>query len=316
MRRSLLLVTTALLCGCVGRGRPHESDSADSGPRETADSAESGDTQDSQPEPAWIAFAAGSFQMGSPLDEVGRLDDEQQHAVTLTRGFRLGRTEVTQAEFEERMGYNPATSGACPGCPVESVTWHEAAAYANALSAAQGDPACYACSGEPPDVTCTSPADVYQCAGVRLPTEAEWEYAARSSGTVTDSYPNGGNLVGIGINPCGAYRLLDDGGNLRDVAWYCSNGHHVTHDVGTLAPSPAGLSDITGNAWEWTEDVYAPYTGDAVDPVGEGEGGRVKRGGSWVTPPERLRLAYREEFNPGARLDSIGFRVCQVDGQM
>lgn len=319
MRSPLPLVPLLLLCGCLGRGRPGESDSG-SGPEETAgrESGESGDSDspDTGAEPAWIAFAPGSFSMGSPADEVGRLDDEAQHTVTLTRGFWLGRTEVTQAEFEALLGYNPSTSGACPACPVETVTWHEAAAYANALSAAAGVPGCYACSGEGPDVTCTSPADIYACLGARLPTEAEWEYAARSSGAVTDAYPNGGNLLGTGINPCGAHRMLDDGGNLRDVAWYCSNGHHVTHEVGTLAPSPAGLSDIAGNAWEWTEDAYAPYAGDAVDPVGYGDGGRVKRGGSWVTPPERVRIAYREEVNPAARLDSIGFRVCLPGGPM
>lgn len=258
-----------------------------------------------------VDLPAGSFVMGSPIDELGRQDDEVQHEVTLTRAFRLGRTEVTQAEFEQMMGYNPATSGTCPKCPVESVTWDEAASYANARSRLDGVSECYACVGELPDAKCTAPVDPYACDGWRLPTEAEWEYAARSAGTVTDSFPNGGNLLGIDFYPCGKQIVLDNRGSLRDQAWYCSNSHHVTHPVGTLDPNPAGLSDMAGNVWEWTGDAYGPYPDVAIDPVGVGED-RVKRGGSWVTPPKRVRVAYREGFNPASRLDSMGFRIART----
>ena len=118
-------------------------------------------------------------------------------------------------------------------------------------------------------------------------------------------------MRGIEVYPCGGQLTLDNLTQLKDQAWYCLNGDTVTHEVATRDPTPIGLSDMAGNVWEWTEDGYGPYDAVAIDPIAFGDW-RVKRGGSWVTPPQRVRVGYREAFNPGARLDSIGFRIART----
>jgi formylglycine-generating enzyme required for sulfatase activity len=250
----------------------------------------------------WATICAGTFTMGSPAGELGRYTGETQHRVTLTHDFLIGSTEVTQGEFETLMGYNPSFRTICGGtCPVEQETWHEAAAYCNALSAGEGFDQCYDCIGVGTDVTC-EPAAVYEtpydCPGYRLPTEAEWEYAARA-GTTTGTY--NGN-PDVGPDTCGPSAVLDP------IAWWCGNAE-TPHPVGELDPNEWGPYDMLGNVWERNEDWFEDYVGDANDPWGpEAGSNRVIRGGSWWHGANFARAAFRMSLAPGIRDEGVGFR--------
>ena len=170
---------------------------------------------------AMAHICAGSFTMGSPLDEVGHGQRECAQSVELTGGFHLGVHEVTQAEFVMISGYQPSAYPSCESCPVENVNWWEAAAFANALSRLTGLEECFDCSGEESDVTCSWSAhwdSPYDCPGYRLPTEAEWEYAARA-GTGT-AFNNGGNLESGDKEDCQGGLELDNGASLDELALY------------------------------------------------------------------------------------------------
>ncbi|NOY26789.1 MAG: formylglycine-generating enzyme family protein [Oligoflexia bacterium] len=256
-----------------------------------------------------VAIPAGTFTMGSPDAEVGRDADETQHEVTLTHDFFIGSTEVTQGQFIEYMGYNPSYFSSCgETCPVEYLTWHQAAAFANAVSAAAGLSQCYTCMGTGDSVTCDTSGDPYSCEGYRLPTEAEWEYAARA--TETAAFLGGGNLVDGDQENCKSDVVLDNGDLLGDFAWYCGNADSTSHAVAGLDPNFLGLFDTSGNVWEWCDDWYDSYGGDEEDPVGASSGVfRVYRGGSWINFPRRARLAHRLRSTPGSRSSILGFRL-------
>ena len=252
-------------------------------------------------DPCFVRVSAGTFTMGAPLEELGRWDYELQHDVTLTRDFEILSTEVTQADFDSLMGYNPSHFIGCgEDCPVETVNWHEAAAYCNALSNRQGSSPCYECTGSGASVSCvpsTSFATPYECPGTRLPTEAEWEYAARA-GTTTTTYA--GDLEEMG---CSSEVL-------RPIAWYCGTIGDRTRRVGTLEPSPWGLYDVLGNVWEWCHDWYDDYpVGHAIDPTGPPAGAnRVLRGASWLNLARDVRAAHRYWDRAAWRGDRTGFR--------
>ena len=260
----------------------------------------------------FVRIEAGTFTMGSPSGELGRDSDETQHSVTLTRDFYLQTTEVTQAQWQRLMGNNPSRFSGCADCPVETVNWWEAVAYATALSAAEGLPACYTltgCGGVLPgnDMECSgvtinaAGANPYDCEGYRLPTESEWEYAARA-GTTTATYA--GNLTSTS---CSDSTVLP-------IAWFCGNSDDVTQPVGGRQPNAWGLYDMLGNVWEWTWDwLLRTYPSTATDPTGAtGGSSRVRRGGSWYNLARDARAADRGDDTPGVRDHNMGFRPART----
>jgi formylglycine-generating enzyme required for sulfatase activity len=255
--------------------------------------------------PVMVPIVGTTFWMGSPTTEPGHISWEVLHEVTLTHDFEIQTTEVTQAQFERVMGYNPSTFPGCgPDCPVEYVTWHEAAAYTCALSVSVGLAPCYDCAGTPPAVTCSlsaSYASPYECTGYRLPTEAEWEYSARA-GTFSSTY-NG--LIDDANGRCEHPNIVFD-----PIAWFCGNGDDRTHPVGGLLPNDWGLFDVHGNVWEWCHDFFADYTGDATDPWGPLTGTNfVSRGGGWDAQAFNARSATRGFCH--YPFGSIGLRIAR-----
>lgn len=256
----------------------------------------------------WVRIEPGTFHRGSPPGEAGRFPDEVLHQVTLTRPVLMLTTEVTQADFEAVMGYDPARFPACgPLCPVEGTSWHEAAAYGNALSDRAGLRRCYDCIGAGPSVVCDldrSLASPYDCPGFRLPTDAEFERAARA-GTVTGTYKGE-------LDPA---RLGNEQSPLLDqIAWFGGNSGDTPHPVATKQPNQWGLYDMLGNLWEWCHDWYGPYPSAPVtDPFGPGAGaGRTRRGGSWGNPASTTRAASRYWHDPADHDSAVGFRLVRT----
>ncbi len=257
-----------------------------------------------------ILIKAGTFKMGSPLNEMGRVGArELLHSVTLSHDFYISRYEITQKQFQDLMKYNPSFFKNCgDSCPVENLTWHEAAAFCNALSAQKHLEACFTCSGSKEQTKCTVPTrfqgkKYYTCKGYRLPTEAEWEYAYRA-GTQTSLY--NGNLT----QPKGKDPLLNK------IGWYSQNAQGKTQPIGQKLPNAWNLFDMAGNVWEWTFDYgLAKYdAGPAIDPIsskplqGQVRYNRVKRGGAAYTFAFNCRAAYRTSNHQDARDHYQGVR--------
>ena len=282
----------------------------------------------------FVQIPPGTFCMGSPdgstecmgetpPSELGRSSNETLHEVTLTRGFFLQETEVTQRQWTAMGFTNPSSFDECGlDCPVETVNWWEAVAYVNALSEAEGLTPCYTLEGEcdPSEagtdidcdgITVSDPAasgNPYLCEGYRLPTEAEWEYAYRA-GTRTAFYNGGISQTGCDSDP-----------NLIEIAWYCNNAGSTTHIVSPLnggegkASNAWGLYDMSGNVWEWVWDWYqSDYYASSPpsNPLGGTGSDRVLRGGSWFYFAQSCRAANRNRGDPGARSYSLGFRLAR-----
>ena len=218
-----------------------------------------------------VLIPAGEFVMGSPDSEQGRDSDEgPTHKVRISGPFYLGKTEVTQAQWQAVMDKNPSKFKGSADLPVEHVLWDDAQEFCRKLSQRVGRE-------------------------IRLPTEAEWEYACRA-GTTT------------------AYSFGSDPSRLGEYAWYTENSGGQTHPVGRKTANPWGLYDMHGNVMEWCADWKKRYfSGARTDTVGPGSGAaNVLRGGSWYDDASRLRSAKRYGTAPGYHCSVIGFRVAAM----
>ena len=260
------------------------------------------------------ATGPGGFWMGSPEDEPDReVARETQHLVAITRPFLVKATEVTQAEWRRVMGVNPSAFSECgDDCPVDSVNWYHAVTYANALSIDQGLEPCYLDPSDGTHYEADDPpkipvwADGLSCTGYRLPTEAEWEYAARA-GTEGPCYNED---VLWEVNGACAQAL-------DPIAWYPCNADERTHPVARKVANAWGLFDVLGNVSEWTWDRYADDYGgfgDAdepvLDPIGSDDAeGRAGRGRGYGQAAEDDRVAFRVGYHPGMVNQGVGLRL-------
>ena len=212
----------------------------------------------------WVP--AGEFRMGSTSSEAFS-DEHPMTRVRISRGFWLGKYEVTQSEWQGVMGTNLSEFSGCGQCPVENVSWNDAQAFIRILNGRSGG------------------------SQYRLPTETEWEYAARA-GTRGDRY-----------------------GNVAAVAWYGEGFDGRTHPVGEKAPNAWGLYDMLGNVYEWVADWYGDYPGGTVtDPKGPASGSyRVNRGGNWIFSARYCRASARGFNSPGIRFSDLGFRLLRTE---
>jgi formylglycine-generating enzyme required for sulfatase activity len=300
MKQVAWMSLLAVACGASEHPTTQVATAVDvgEGPHESAPSpepAESEGPSDRNVPGDWVLIRAGTFTMGSPESEAGRNDDEEQHEVTLTRDFWLQATEVTQSQFHDVMGYGSSLcQSQSDDCPAENVSWHESAAYCNAISERAGLDRCYSCTGSDQQVECepsSSFESPYQCPGYRLPTEAEWEYAARSGTS-------------------GARH-----GELEAIAWFEGNSDNTAHPVGTREASPWGLYDMLGNVNEWCHDQFTDYAdGPVTDPLGRYSTMHyVYRGGCWHHGPESARAANRVSYGPRYGYDGLGFRPARTE---
>jgi len=260
-------------------------------------SASSSDTFTNSLGMTFVKIPAGMFMMGSPENEPGRESNETLHQVTLTQDFYMQTTEVTQGHWQAVMGNNPSYFQNCgTDCPVEQVSWNETQDFITALNKREEG-------------------------AYRLPTEAEWEYAARAGSDTAFANGDLTNKICLPVDP-----------NLDEMGWYCGNscvtyegGYECpviislcsscgSHSAAQKQPNSWGLYDMHGNVKEWCLDWYGDYSSSStVNPQGPSSGNRrVLRGGSWVLNAWNLRSAYRNSLDPDYQGASTGFRLVVV----
>ena len=275
-----------------------------------------------------IHVGQGDYLIGAPDNEPTVEFDERQRAVTLSYDFAIMSTLVTQGMYEAVMEANPAvfgpnsdmTSVPCGDtCPMENITWHEAALFANGITdfwnQQRNDQLehCYLCESG----TCQSTSSV--CTGFRLPTETEWEIAIRANsldafwtqegnGTLSEGYASNGG--------CGREWTLGDGAILEDYGWFCANNIGNFDDpfygpkpVALKLPNGFGIFDGIGSLWEMTNDGYEENPPQGLDPYAEITDSVVRKGGMWGDPPSDLRAARRESLSTTYHNGDVGFRL-------
>jgi serine/threonine protein kinase len=254
------------------------------------------ETEIQEPEsiPGMVFVKGGTFQMGSNDGYIGA---EPVHSVTVD-DFYMGKYPVTQEEWKAVMGNNPSYFKG-ENLPIERVSWYDAVEFCNKKSELEGLQKCY--NGRGNNITCD-----FSKNGYRLPTEAEWEYAAR-----------GGNLAnGLDLRNGGKTYYKYSGSNTIDVvAWYCDNSDYKTYPVGRKQANELGIYDMSGNVREWCWDWFGFYSNSLqTNPKGASTGpARVLRGGSWYSVESISRVAYRDNDGPDFRCFGVGFRLaCSV----
>jgi formylglycine-generating enzyme required for sulfatase activity len=214
-----------------------------------------------------VSISGGTFMMGCNAGDTSCQKDEYpSHSVTLS-DFKMSKFEVTQSQWLVIMNTKPSDFKGCEECPVEQVSWEDAQAFIAKLNKLTGK-------------------------SYRLPSEAEWEYAAKA----------GKNDIFAGTN------------NLKEVAWFGDNSGNQTHAVGLLGANAFGLYDMSGNVWEWCNDWYGPYAGDdQINPQGPSNGlYRVIRGGSWNNKAKSCKVSARYNNTRTNRYFNLGFRLAQT----
>jgi formylglycine-generating enzyme required for sulfatase activity len=267
--------------------------------------------------PGFASIPAGSFLMGDSFGE-GDSDERPVRQVTVS-AFYMGRTEVAKGEWDEvrawaaTHGYTDLSAGAGKAAnhPVQTVSWWDAIKWCNARSEKEGLVPCYAVSGSPMRTGTTVPTVNWTAKGYRLPTEAEWEKAARG-GLSGKRFPWGDTISHSQANYYSSSSYAYDVSPTR--------GHHPSYGVGaqpytspagSFAANAYGLQDMAGNVWEWCWDWYGTYvSGAQSDPRGAGSGSsRVNRGGSWGDNANYCRAANRSNNDPAYQYRNLGFRV-------
>lgn len=214
-----------------------------------------------------VKVQSGTFTMGAtPEMKEPFVDETITHQVTLTKNYYIGKTEVTQALWNAVMGNNPSNFEG-DYLPVENVSWNDCKQFISILNSMTGQ-------------------------NFRLPTEAEWEFAAKGGNNSNHFQYSGSNKLG-------------------DVAWYSSNSGTRTHNVALQQPNEIGVYDMTGNVREWCSDWYEYYTRNSqTNPTGPENGSRrIIRGGGWGNNGRNCRLSYRDSHSPDFRIDDLGFRL-------